>query len=73
MAEKGSSDQPTPEKNTEEKLQRDLDKIMADLEEIQVFCIKSCTMHSASSSISLMYIYIYKLCTYIYIYKGCQS
>lgn len=34
---KGSSDQPTPEKNMEEELHLDLDEIMADLEEIQVF------------------------------------
>ncbi|XP_048066670.1 uncharacterized protein LOC125280281 isoform X3 [Megalobrama amblycephala] len=32
---KGSSDQPTPEKNMEEELHLDLDEIMADLEEIQ--------------------------------------
>lgn len=35
-----SPDQPTPEKNMEEELHRDLEEIMADLEEMQVFCIK---------------------------------
>lgn len=39
----------------EEELHCDLEEIMADLEEMQVFCIKLCSMLSASISISLMW------------------